>query len=159
MQHEKDSVDQLLCEWGPRARGWRRLNTQASFLEGACRGRVQSVRTCVRPAVSALRAAARPSEHASEGGPRTNNDWNSCWITNYEQPAPGVVPWAAVTTVSTHLYAPSSDTSRYFTLRKHAIQISGLYRTPVRPSHRVSGALWYQIAPNDEKRVVFRDRG
>lgn len=37
---------------------------------------------------------------------------------------------------------------------KHAIQISGLYRTPVRPSDRVSGALWFQIAPNDEKHVL-----
>lgn len=118
------------------------------FLEGACRGRVPSVRTCVRPAVSALRAAACPSEHASEGGPRTNNDWN--FLLDYKLWA--ACPWRCSLSSCDHrVHTPIRTVLTHYGTSpcgKHAIQISGLYRSPVRPSDRVSGALWFQIAPN-----------
>lgn len=120
-----------------------------------------------RPAVSALSATLQVRSCSSVSRRlwgriserRTlNDDRNSCWITNYEELAPRFILRAAVTTASTHRYAPSSDTSLTFLFlsprEKHVIQITGSCRTPVCPSHVVSGALLFQTARNDEKHVL-----
>ncbi len=77
------------------------------------------MRTCVRPAVSAicnltsetLLLRLQTPERKDFKTPHFNNDWNFCWITNYEELFPRFILWAAVTIVSRHRYAPSSDTS------------------------------------------------
>lgn len=70
-----------------------------------------------RPAVSALSATLQVRSCSSVwrrlwgriSERRTlNDDRNSCWITNYEELAPRFILRAAVTTASTHRYAPSS---------------------------------------------------
>lgn len=108
------------------------------------------MRTCVRPAVSALRVLTseklllrlRKAARKDFRTPDPNNEPNLCWITNYEKLVLRVILRAAVTAASARRPLTHNGTCCH-PCEKHVIQITGLCRPPVGPSHTVSGALLF----------------
>lgn len=138
------------CKVVPKKVEWRRLTHRGVFDElGAFRGCIQSVRTCLRPAVSVRSCSCvwtRPWGRILKNA--SYKQWVKC-LLDYKLwgafPSLSPVRSSCDHRVQTPTPAVSlTDTALYLlsSCEKHVLQITGLCLTSVCPSDLVSGVLW-----------------